>query len=71
MYPTWNSVHVFAVVDGIHLWFSVPFNMLYPVRADVGHMYPTCVKPVAANFVCSCRLDVLGVRQLSVHEQGT
>ena len=27
------SVRVFAVVDGIHLWFSVPFNMLYPVKA--------------------------------------
>ena len=24
-------MRVFAVVDGIHLWFSVPFNMLYPV----------------------------------------
>ena len=23
----------FAVVDGIHLWVSVPFNMLYPVNA--------------------------------------
>ena len=30
-------MRVFAVVDGIHLWFSVPFNMLYPVK----HWQPT------------------------------
>ena len=35
MFYTWwraSTGFVFAVVDGIHLWFSVPFNMLYPVR---------------------------------------
>ena len=29
-------MRVFAVVDGIHPWFSVPFNMLYPVRKTAG-----------------------------------
>ena len=27
-------MRVFAVVDGIHLWVSVPFNILYPVRSS-------------------------------------
>ena len=50
-------MRVFAVVDGIHLWFSVPFNMLYPVRpicADRDDGCPAGLSLIATFELAQC-----------------
>ena len=72
-------MRVFAVVDGIHLWVSVPFNMFYPVnRRAVKHGPCWCwmfaglahvLRLARSLHTCACDARAASDMQLAVAAQ--